>query len=164
MLGFLKREYHCMVALDADVAAVAELHGKSFPRGWSETEVEALAAHPQTHLIVVRPVGGGSKPPLGFVIYRIAADEAEILSVAVDPSARRNGLGKILMRETIRRLQGERIASLVLEVDSTNVDAVELYNHLGFDAVGLRPGYYARENTAENTVRSTAIIMRLSLA
>ena len=60
----------------------------------------------------------------------------------MDPTIQRSGLAHALMREAILRLKGDGVKALFLEVDSTNLAAVSLYQKLGFETVGNRPGYY----------------------
>ena len=90
------------------------------------------------------------------MLFRTAADEAEILTIAVNQASRRRGVGRALMEETIRRLYSERIGSLFLEVDSSNGAAIALYEALDFTPVGERSGYYAQGATAAHG----ALVMR----
>ncbi|MEE9313986.1 MAG: GNAT family N-acetyltransferase [Rhizobiaceae bacterium] len=152
-----------MVATEKDLARIADIHAVSFPRGWSKSEFAKMAAQDECTLLVARPVGKPNAPVAGFNLLRQTQDEAEILSVAVDPRARRSGLGDSMMREAIRRLQGDRVGALLLEVDGTNVAAVTLYEKLGFKAVGSRPGYYKKGGDDEQSERATALVMRMEL-
>ena len=89
-----------------------------------------------------RETGQGAKPPVGFVLARLAAGEGEILTVAVARSHRRQGLGWQLMDAVLRELHAQRAEALFLEVDETNVAAIALYRRLGFREVGKRANYY----------------------
>ena len=163
MFGLGKKKYVVMAANDSDHGRIAELHVQSFPRGWSKSEIAKLAAQGTVTLLVARPVGAPKAPAAGFNLIRQTADEAEILSVAVDPKLRHIGLGDAMMREAIRHLQSDRIPTLFLEVDGTNVPAVSLYQKLGFQTVGSRPGYYKKHEDDEKSERATALVMRLDL-
>lgn len=79
----------------------------------------------------------------GFVLARAAADEAEILTLAVVPAWRRRGLGAALLAAAQRRAASLGAAQLFLEVAADNDAARALYAGAGFEAVGLRRGYYA---------------------
>ena len=114
-------------------------------------------------MLVARTVGAPEGPILGFNIIRQADDEAEILSVAVDPKGRGRGLGKSLMREAILRLRADRVEKLILEVDGANMSAVSLYKKLGFKTIGDRPGYYSSGDGNDRQDRSSALVMRLDL-
>ena len=164
MLGFLRKEYTVLPAEPVEFTAIAELHSLSFARGWSASEIEKLALQSTTTILVAHIVGKKRKSPVGFNIIRTTADEAEILSVAAHPDHRRSGIGALLMRDAIRRLQGNRVEALFLEVDQANDPAVTLYSKLGFEEVGARPGYYQANETGNPTGRSAALVMRLGLS
>jgi ribosomal-protein-alanine N-acetyltransferase len=78
----------------------------------------------------------------GFIISRLAADEAEILSVAVASARRGRGLARALLNLHMRRLAGLGARAVFLEVDEDNAPARRLYARAGFREVGRRPGYY----------------------
>ncbi len=141
----------------ADADDLAALHTHAFRHGWPATEIEALIADPTVTVVVARQ---GRTPlprrPVGFVMVRAAADEAEILTVAVAPAWRGRGVGRLMMDETIRRLYFMRVASLFLEVDEGNGPALSLYRHLGFREVGRRANYYAGGT-------ANALVMRADL-
>jgi ribosomal-protein-alanine N-acetyltransferase len=79
----------------------------------------------------------------GFIMSRRAADEAEILSVAVRNADRGRGLARDLLHLHLRRLAGDGVRTVFLEVDETNTPAIRLYRRAGFGEVGRRPNYYA---------------------
>jgi len=164
MLGFGKKEFAVLDAVPEDYAPLADLHARNFPRGWSVAEIEGLANQPTVTILSARLVGKPKISPAAFNIIRQTDTEAEILSIAVDMTYRRSGLGQQLMREAIRRLQADRIPALLLEVDGTNVAAVNMYEKLGFETVGCRPGYYSTSDTDPEADRATALVMRLELA
>jgi ribosomal-protein-alanine N-acetyltransferase len=80
---------------------------------------------------------------VGFIMSRRAADEAEILSVAVAGSRRGRGLGRELLTLHLRRLAGLAVRAVFLEVEEQNTPAIRLYQRASFHEVGRRPNYYA---------------------
>lgn len=122
----------------SDAGALADLHAKSFRRGWSEGEFERLLI--ERGVLLDRAAFGRSLG--GFIMSRRAADEAEILSVAVAAARRRRGLAGQLLALHLRKLAGLRVRRVFLEVDERNVAACRLYRRAGFREVGRRPGYY----------------------
>jgi [ribosomal protein S18]-alanine N-acetyltransferase len=96
---------------------------------------------------------------VGFVLSRLAADQAEILSIAVAASYRGRGLARKLLDVHLRRLAAYGIAALFLEVDEHNQPARRLYAGLGFGEVGRRPSYY-HDPGAE---AGTALVLRRDL-
>jgi ribosomal-protein-alanine N-acetyltransferase len=133
--------------------AFAGLHAASFHRGWSDGEFEALLI--DRNVVAHRAMVGRSLA--GFIVSRIAADEAEILSVAVAASRRGKGLARRLLDLNLRRLAGLGARAVFLEVDEANEPARRLYRRTGFREVGRREGYYP------DTKSSTALILRRDL-
>jgi [ribosomal protein S18]-alanine N-acetyltransferase len=78
----------------------------------------------------------------GFVISRVALDEAEILSVAVAQAYRGRAVARALLRYHLGRLAALGVRTVFLEVDEGNVSALRLYQRAGFVQVGRREGYY----------------------
>jgi ribosomal-protein-alanine N-acetyltransferase len=138
----------------ADADDVAFLHGDNFDRGWSVPECENLIADATCYGVGAQLPG--EKNLCGFLLCRIAADEAEILSIAVARHARERGIAKAMLARGIAGLGVERVRSLFLEVEAENLPALKLYRHFGFEEVGRRPAYYRKADgsTAE------AIVMR----
>jgi ribosomal-protein-alanine N-acetyltransferase len=123
-----------------DAAALAALHGASFNRGWGEQEFEQLL----TDRSVIADRMAAGRKTIGFILSRRAADEAEILSVAIAPAARGRGHSRTLLDLHMRRLAGLGVRALFLEVEDGNAPARALYARAGFHEVGRRPGYYAK--------------------
>lgn len=76
---------------------------------------------------------------LGFVIYSEIYENCEIIDVFVKEKYRKNGYASKMLSEVIEKNKNR---SITLEVNSTNVPALELYNKLGFEKVAIRKGYY----------------------
>jgi ribosomal-protein-alanine N-acetyltransferase len=128
------------IAGPRDAAALAALHAASFNRGWSEHEFEQLL----TDRTVATDRATSGRSTVGFILSRRAADEAEILSVAVARSWRGRGLARRLLDLHLRRLAGLGMRAVFLEVDEDNTPARRLYARAGFREVGRRPGYYTQ--------------------
>jgi ribosomal-protein-alanine N-acetyltransferase len=138
-----------------DAEIIAALHAASFHRGWSDEEVEALLLD---HAVMAHCASIGGKI-VGFIISRRAADEAEILSVAVMKACRSRGLARDLLRHHLGRLAGRSIRAVFLEVDEDNTPAIRLYRKAGFREVGRRPNYYATPGGKP----ATALVLRRDL-
>ena len=78
----------------------------------------------------------------GFVVYRIAADEAEIITIGVNPEKRRLGIATAMIGIIEKTIKSQGVNKIFLEVASNNIPAQKLYENLGFKVVGLRPKYY----------------------
>ena len=106
------------------------------PRAWTASEFAELLAQSITILI-------GS--PAGFALGRVAGPEAELLTLAVHPAARRRGVGLTLMLAFETEAAARGAEEALLEVDASNLAARALYARMGYRAVGRRPGYYLRK-------------------
>ena len=135
---FARRQPSLSEARSGDAADLAALHGASFHRGWSEDEFERLLLD---RAVVAHRVTIGRRL-VGFIISRIIAGEAEILSVAVVSARRGKGLARQMLNLHLRRLAGLGTRTVFLEVNEGNVPANRLYQRAGFRTVGRREGYY----------------------
>ena len=125
-----------------DLPALAEIHRASFPHGWRADELDRmLDSNGMIGLVARRE--GGSRRPFGFVLARSSGEEAEILTIATAPAARRGGVGRALMDAVKRQLLHDRVKRLFLEVSAGNMAAQTLYRSMGFRQVGERKAYYA---------------------
>jgi ribosomal-protein-alanine N-acetyltransferase len=135
----------------------ARIHAQGFARGWSVTEFESLLADRQ--VLADGAIDAKTRHMAGFVLSRRAADEAEILTIAVATANRRKGIGSNLLSAHLGRVAAAGARSLFLEVDSENQAALALYAGFGFRRVGERKAYYARPGEPS----ATALIMRRDL-
>jgi ribosomal-protein-alanine N-acetyltransferase len=121
-----------------DAARLAQLHAASFHRGWGEGEFEVMLAERNT---LVHRLRQGRKI-IGFAVSRIGADEAEILSIAIDADERGRGLSRNLLLTHLGYLAGRGVRTIFLEVEENNQPARRLYEWAGFAVVGRRERYY----------------------
>lgn len=121
---------------------LSDIHKASFisERGWSAEEIQCLLQSP--HVFVV-------DLDVGFLIGRVVADEAELLTVAVLPEARGRGIGAKMLRMFEKHAAEKQAARCFLEVAEDNVAARALYEAAGWSEVGKRPSYYARPGAAK---------------
>jgi len=129
----------------ADAAPLAALHAACFPDAWDAVSLRTTLAMPGAFAFHDRD---------GFVVARVASDEAEILTLAVAPRARGKGLGRALLRAAIAEAQSRGAKAIFLEVGRDNPAALALYAGLRFANVGSRKGYYGGRD---------ALVLRLSL-
>ncbi len=141
----------------AHAGAVAALHAASFARGWDAPEIARMLM--DRAVIADGVFLGGARQPSGFILSRIAADEAEILTIAVDPDCRGRGLARLLLGHHAPELARRGVGRLFLEVEEDNAPALALYRRAGFRQVGERAGYYPKPDGS----RARALVMRLEL-
>ena len=125
-----------LLASPAHAALMASLHAVAFP---PESRWEAGAILAQLHL---PGVFGLIDPAGGMLLARVAADEAEILTLGVVPAVRRRGIGRALLLTAGRRAALRGARAMFLEVARGNAAAQALYAGCGYREVGCRTRYY----------------------
>ena len=138
-----------------DAGLLAVLHQACFARPWDESVMATFIAAPDTLSLLGSMNDTNGRTPAGFLIARKAADEAELLTLAVIPERRRLGLGKALLKSAMAILAESGARKLFLEVEDGNHAALELYHSLGATAVGRRARYY--EHGAAAAIFSLAL-------
>jgi len=140
-----------------DAPALARLHAQAFHRGWGEDEFEQLIASSSS--LGEGAAFSGRGRLQGFVLSRAAGVEAEILSIVVHPSSRRQGVARALFSNHLDRLRERRVGALFLEVDEGNHGALAFYETFGLVTVGRRRAYYARPSGGHGA----ALVLRCDL-
>ena len=136
-------------ALSEDLDAVEEIERLSETNPWSRPMFESELGRSDGRFWVLEITG----KILGFAIFRVMDDEAELLSIALHPDCRRRGWGRQILEETMVDLRQVGVEQLWLEVRSGNLPARKLYETSGFVEDGRRPNYY--ENPREDAVLMT---------
>ncbi|MGL4634354.1 MAG: GNAT family N-acetyltransferase [Beijerinckiaceae bacterium] len=160
IFGFGRSRPHLTLrpAMMADARAISEVHAGSFDRPWGLMEFERLISEENilAHVAIAETAGSQAQ---GFVLSRIAADEAEILSIAVAPARRGEGLSGKLLSAHRDMLALARVKTLFLEVEEGNKPALALYARQGFAEVARRDAYYRKADGSA----ATALVMRRAL-
>jgi len=134
----------------SEAASLARIHAQCFAQAWSAEAVAALLATPGSFAMV---------DDGGFILVRAAADESEVLTLAVVPAARRRGIATALVLAAAQRAAEVGAGVIFLEVSTANLPAISLYKRLGFAAVGCRKAYYA----GAHGVREDALVLRAEI-
>lgn len=123
-----------------NTAELAKIHNASFsyaPRPWTEAEFDSLLK--STNVKLFYEDGG-------FAIFRFAGPEAELLTIAVDPIKRRQGIAKNLILSGHESAKKAGVEEIFLEVSADNHAAQALYRKLGYKNKAIRKNYYIRPN------------------
>lgn len=139
-----------------DTAALAAIHAESFAEPWTADDFAVFLRQIGVMGWIARQ-GGHAQ---GFILIRRAVEEAEVLTLAVLPAARRSGVGRLLVSHAIERLRASGTASLYLEVAVDNAAAFGLYRSLGFAQCGKRRAYYTPQ---DGRPAGDALVMRCDL-
>ena len=137
-----------------EAQALAQIHAAAFDHAWSAAEIAQLLDGPGGFALLIE-----TEAPLAFILCRAVAGEAEILTLAVDPAARRRGLARALVEAAAGAARMAGADVMFLEVAHDNLPALGLYEAAGFERAGLRRGYYDRGVAGS----ADAVVMRLDL-
>lgn len=133
--------------------AMARIHAACFPHApWTAATLQSFTKRPGT-IVLTDP------QHRGFLIAQALAPEAEILTLAVAPEARRQGIAKRLLTQLQDSAQTAGVAQIFLEVAADNPAACALYTASGYAQIGTRNGYYSRSGGPN----ADALIMSLRL-
>lgn len=150
------RGLHIEPAETGDAEVLARLHAAGFYRGWPREEFAAYLSAFATPAYVACDK---HRKIAGFIMVRLASEECELLTIAVDPKWRGKGVGTALLAAALADLRMSRCEKMFLEVAEDNTPAIALYARYGFAEVGRRAGYYARPDGAP----ATALVMARNL-
>ncbi len=128
-----------------DLSAVMWVMEQAFPKtygeGWNNHQCRSMLSMPSAKLLIANRKDN----VCGFVISRQAADEEELLMIAVDPECQGHGIGYLLLEHMLQAARTQQVASVFLEMRADN-PAKKLYAKFGFHQIGLRKAYYTGPN------------------
>lgn len=136
--------------LDRIMAVMEAAFDPAFGEAWTRRQVGDALVLPNTHYLLAGPYGqapGEGEEAAGFVLSRGAADEEELLLIAVDPRFRGRGVGAVLIGQFIAAARARGAVRQFLEMREGN-PAESLYRRHGFATVGRRKAYYRRGTSA----------------
>jgi len=138
---------------ESDVDAVLAIEQRAYPFPWTRGNFkDCLAAG---YRCEVAEQDGNL---VAYSVLSSGAGEGHVLNCCVAPAHQGRGIGRELMRRMMADAKAFGIATLFLEVRPSNRRAIDLYEHLGFEAIGLRRGYYPAADGRED-----ALVMRREL-
>lgn len=146
----LENKCECTLAKGEDIYKITEMEKEYFSDAWSEKTVADEVE--KERVIVIKD----KEDIAGYCIFMVAADEGEILRIAVDNEKRKKGYGKKLLSFAIDEMKKLGCTAVFLEVRAANCAARALYHWAGFEEIGQRKNYYTKP-------REDAIIYKLEI-
>ena len=131
----------------SDLDAVMQIEVVNFPFPWTAGNFRDSIN--SGHICVVLEI---DKTIIGYAILMMVLDEAHLLNISVAPSHKGQGLGRYLLDHMMQIGREKGGLNMFLEVRPSNVSAITLYESIGFNEMGVRPGYYPAPNGRENAV------------
>ena len=123
-----------------DLTAIEEIEQRSYPTPWSRSMFAGELAKPSS--ICLGAVDTETGALVGYLIISRYVDAWHVMNVAVAPEYRRRGIAQTLLEQLFELTAQDGRRGYTLEVRVSNVDAIRLYERLGFVARGIRRGYY----------------------
>jgi ribosomal-protein-alanine N-acetyltransferase len=155
MVAVLKPSYPALrPMLATDLERVAEIEGRAYEFPWTYGIFRDCLRAGYGSWVLARTGG----EVVGYGVLSVAAGEAHLLNVAVDPAEQKQGHGRRLVKRLIDLARWHRVERIFLEVRPSNPRAITLYDHLGFNEIGRRPNYYPAKRGRED-----AIVMAMEL-
>jgi ribosomal-protein-alanine N-acetyltransferase len=140
-------------ATEQDLDEILQIERTSFAVPWTRKMFEVeVNQNPFGHLYVARTSGGGHREGgfIGYVCFWVVFEEFRLMTLAVEPSVRRQGLGRALLRHAMALGRAQGATRALLEVRASNAAALRLYEQEGFHRGAVRARYYA--NPVEDAV------------
>jgi ribosomal-protein-alanine N-acetyltransferase len=146
-------QVHIRPAVKSDVEAIYAIEVASFSSPWTR---EGIADEIESRSFTFTTVALWNEVVVGFIIYWAIAGEMHLINLAVAPQHRGFGVGRALMAHLLGQARQSESAEILLEVRLSNASARALYESLGFEAIGIRIGYYA-DNDEDALVMSLRV-------
>ncbi len=142
-MTFTQKNLEYAPAKLADLEQIMMIERVSFPYPWTEgMVVSELCDAPFSFSYVARDPE--KNRIIAYVFMRALFDELHLLSIAVAPAWRRQGIGEALLALVLKTVHEKGLKRISLEVRVSNLPACKLYRKFGFKEVGLRRGYYCK--------------------
>ena len=133
-----------------NIEEILEIEKESFSNHWSKKMFLAEAENKFSRFKICLT----DSLIIGFIIYRIVLEEAEILNIVVGDKFRGKSFGRQLLNYAINDIKENKVENIFLEVNEKNIIAQNLYKYGGFVQYSTRQNYYGNDN---------AVLMKLSL-
>ena len=131
----------------SDLDAVMQIETVNFPFPWTAGNFRDSIN--SGHICLVLEIDGAL---MGYAILMMVLDEAHLLNISVAPNSKGKGWGRYLLNHMMQVGREKDGLNMFLEVRPSNVSAITLYESIGFNEMGVRPGYYPAHNGRENAV------------
>ena len=133
-----------------DIDQILEIEKESFSNHWSKQMFLSECENKFSHFKICI----SDNLIIGFIIYRIVLEEAEILNIVIGHKFRGKSFGKQLLNYAVNDIKEHKVKNIFLEVNERNIIAQNLYKNGGFVKYSTRQNYYGDDN---------AVLMKLSL-
>ena len=138
----------------SDFEAIYSIEKKAYPIPWSEKIMSSIVEGDEYKIKITY-----YDRVIAYVFMMTVLDEATILNITVDPDYQGQGLGRKLLQYVKKDMIEKNIVSIFLEVRSSNVAALSLYESEGFNEIDIRKNYYPTKNGREDAIIMACMLM-----
>ena len=131
----------------SDLDAVMQIEMANFPFPWTAGNFKDSIN--SGHICLLLEI---DQALVGYALLMMVLDEVHLLNISVSPSWKGKGWGRHLLNQMMQIGREKGGLNMFLEVRPSNVSAITLYESIGFNEMGVRPGYYPAHNGRENAV------------
>lgn len=139
---------------ESDLDTIMDIERRGYPFPWTRGIFRDCLQAGYPGLVAER-----GPEMVGYGMVSVAADEAHLLNVCIDPSWQSRGHGRLLLRTLVQLVRDRGAQRVFLEVRPSNAGAIALYQSEGFNEIGRRPRYYPAQNGRED-----ALVMAMELS
>ena len=147
-------------AFAADSPILSKIHEECFPNYWDSSAFTNFFGIENTRAVLVELHGQGKPEPIGMMVYRVVHEQADIITIAVRPAWRRQGLARSLLKSAFSHAKALGATKMFLDVEDGNVAAFGLYTNMGFRQINRRRHYYKQKDASF----TDALVMSCELA
>jgi ribosomal-protein-alanine N-acetyltransferase len=126
----------------SDLKGIEEIERRSYPTPWSRSMFAGELAKPSSICLGAFELDGEEGRLSGYLIVSRYVDAWHVMNVATDPEQRGRGIATMLLERLFELTADDARRGYTLEVRVSNATAIGLYERLGFQARGIRRGYY----------------------
>jgi len=149
----LKPQYQFRPMLASDLDAIMQIEPHIYSHPWTRGNFSDSLKSEHSAWVLEH-----NEKIIGYALMMMVLDEAHLLNLSITKVYQKQGLGRYLLEQMIRVAQHQKAANMFLEVRSSNISAITLYENIGFNEMAIRRGYYPAQNGRED-----AVLMGLAL-
>ncbi|MDO9282973.1 MAG: ribosomal protein S18-alanine N-acetyltransferase [Methylotenera sp.] len=153
MNAVLKPQYQFRPMLTSDLDAIMQIEPHIYSHPWTRGNFSDSLKSEHIAWVLER-----DEKIIGYALMMMVLDEAHLLNLSIAKAYQKQGLGRYLLEHMIQTAQKLKAANMFLEVRSSNISAISLYENIGFNEMAIRRGYYPAHNGRED-----AVLMGLAL-
>jgi len=153
MSAMLKPQYQFRPMVESDLDAIMQIEPHIYSHPWTRGNFSDSLKSEHSAWVLEH-----NEKIIGYALMMMVLDEAHLLNLSITKAYQKQGLGRYLLEQMIRIAQKQKAANMFLEVRSSNISAITLYENIGFNEMAIRRGYYPAQNGRED-----AVLMGLAL-